>query len=85
MRLEEKSACCLALKGQYSSGEGTTYDVCSKCKKQFIPAFICRPCGIQWGNGKPKGLSARIVKEGTCGWCGRKGAVVPPIFYNIKP
>ena len=96
---KELSACCQAPKGQSSAcdsdlghggaicacGDGVTVnEICSKCKKPFIPNYICRPCGIQRGTGKPKGRSEDVAKRGWCGWCNKVTEVVPPIFYNIK-
>ena len=81
----ELSACCQAPKGSTCSDEGTCNEICSKCKKSFVPNYICRPCGIKAGEGKPKGRSEDVAKRGWCGWCKKVTEIVPPIFYNIKP
>jgi len=89
MKHQELSQCCNAPKE--SSGIGdfeendicTMNDICSKCKKPFIPKWICHKCGILIGTGKPKGLMEEVEKRGYCGLCGKIGNVVPSVFYNI--
>lgn len=82
MTQEPRSSCCNA-KGMMV-GRTTVSNYCSKCDKPFIPSRICHLCGILRGNGAPKGLRDEVEEDGECGWCGRKGKLVHPAFYNIK-